>query len=150
MPPFSVIMLGRARASTVKRPDICACVRVWRVAAGPLSRASRYCSFLGSQPGSVSIGFCHCSQKSEMFKKVLNVQDIHGFISFLFTQGLEQDCMTECEECDSVHVCLFVFALCIICMWTTFLYRNLGIYIFRMVKLLITKSTLELDIKAEN
>lgn len=150
MPPFSVIMLARARASTVKRPDIYACVRVWRVAAGPLSRASRYCSFLGSRPGSVSIGFCHCSQKSEMFKKVLNVQDIHGFISFLFTQGLEQDCMTECEECDSVRVCLFVFELYIICMWTTFLYRNLGIYIFKMVKLLITKSTLELDIKAEN
>lgn len=79
--------------------------------AGPLSGASRYCFVLGSQPGSVSIGFCHCSKKSDMFKKVLNVQDIHGFISFLFTQGLLQDCMVECEECDYVHVCLFVFGL---------------------------------------
>lgn len=97
-----------------------------------------------------ALGFATAPKKSEMFKKVLNVQDIHGFISFLFTQGLKQDCMTECEECDSVHVCLFVFELYIICMWTTFLYRNLGIYIFKMVKLFITKSTLELDIKAEN
>ena len=35
---------------------VCVCVCVWGLAAGPLGRPGRYCSVLGSQPGSVSIG----------------------------------------------------------------------------------------------
>lgn len=89
MPPFSVIMLGRARASTVKRPDICACVCAsggWLL--GPSVERADIVLFWEVSQALSALGFATAPTKRDMFKKVLNVQDIHGLISFLFTQGL--------------------------------------------------------------